>query len=102
MNGYARVKICADFTRVRFEQVDSLNQLNLFDKLRDDFYRFVPTARWDRRIRWMVIPNRDLRKVLDFCYSHFGTNKVDVVHETDNPPKPKQLFLGFTQIQEEK
>jgi len=67
MAGYARVMFSSSSLRVRFEQVDKLGSPGVFDSLRDDFYRTIPTARWDKRVRWMIVPNRELSKVLDSC-----------------------------------
>lgn len=71
--GYARIRILSDGIRVRFEQVG-----NEFDQLRDAFYRSIPTAKWNHKERWLVVPITDMGMALDFCYRHFGVGHVKI------------------------
>jgi len=93
MSGYARIEVLGNGVRLRFEQVDPSGFSGKFDKLRDDFYRAVPTAKWNNSIRWMMVPNQDLGKVLDFCYARFGTDKVKVTYVNNNKSQPLQLSM---------
>lgn len=93
MSGYARIEVLENGVRLRFEQVDPSRYSGKFDKLRDDFYRTVPTAKWNNTSRWMMVPNQDLEKVLDFCYERFGTGKVKVTYVNNHKSQPVQLSM---------
>lgn len=93
MTGYVRVKIGKQSNLVRFEQIDRPNSSGKFDRLRDDFYQMIPSAKWNPAIKWMIVPNHDLGKVLEFCYRRFEPVQVKVAREVNHDPQPIQL--GF-------
>ena len=90
MHRYVRIKILPDGIRVRFEQV-----VGEFDQLRDAFYRSIPTAKWNRNERWMIVPLDDIGAVLDFCYHHFGVGSVIICQPIRAAPMPKQLQMNL-------
>ncbi len=96
-NGYARIKILPNTVQLRFEQIDFSGRSNAFDLLRDKLYHEIPEARWDKQIRWMVLPANRLNKALDFCYQELGVGRVRIERgylAKDPTQLPLRLNLG--------
>lgn len=81
-NGYARVKILSNAVHLRFEQIDIPGKSGTFDLLRDKLYHEILQARWDQRIRWMIIPLSKLNAVFNFCYRELGVGYVRIENHT--------------------
>lgn len=89
---YVRVKILSNSIQLRFEQIDSPKQPRSFDLLRDRLYQEIPNAKWNKQIRWMVIPLDQLNNVLDFCYREFGSGQVKIENKRVSRPSTQMPF----------